>query len=345
MSERKKHFFTFLKGFGHWFLALTLTALSVYISVSKFNDLGNSKYGSIYSVNMITFVLGIVVFLVGFFFISKYLFYKDWAELRGCIGWKIGFCAVGVVFAVIAAFMILAYMFFEFGINGIFKQRVIDDLWLIYSVIFLFFPFVYIEFREIGELKKRANELKDDTYLKTYTKKKVSVLNPQPSSIDLADIAHALSLNCRGNGQVPYFYSVAQHCINTAKEAKLRGYNERLQLIALLHDAAEAYITDLIRPVKEKLPLYETIENRYLEAIFTHFELSPVTDEEWKMVKEVDDDLLEYDLTLLLNEPEPEYGFKCKKEPDLEYKDPKLVEAEYIEMAEKLIEIVLDGEK
>ena len=104
-------------------------------------------------------------------------------------------------------------------------------------------------------------------YMKTYTGRKVDPVNPAAEDILLEDIAHALSLNCRGNGQVTHFYSVAQHCINAAKEAIARGYSDKVVLACLLHDASEAYLTDLIRPVKIYMPKYQEIEDRFLAVI------------------------------------------------------------------------------
>ena len=63
------------------------------------------------------------------------------------------------------------------------------------------------------------------SYITTYTGKHFDPVNPEIELIDIKDIAHALSLICRGNGQVKSFFSVGQHCINAAKEAKLRGYS------------------------------------------------------------------------------------------------------------------------
>ena len=175
-------------------------------------------------------------------------------------------------------------------------------------------------------------------YLKTYTGLKVDALLPDPDTIELRDIAHALSLNCRGNGQVTHFYSVAQHCINAYYEAVEWDYSDREKLFCLLHDAAEAYVTDLIRPVKQYLPDYQKIEDKFLEAIFNHFDLGLPTEDEWKKVKFVDDALLDYDLVYLLNEAMPESGFKTKRVPDLEYVNPKEIEDLYYDIAIKLVD-------
>jgi hypothetical protein len=73
-----------------------------------------------------------------------------------------------------------------------------------------------------------------------------SLTNPDPAAVDIQVIAHSLSLQCRFNGHVPTFYSVAEHCVRVAAL-----YDDReLQLHGLLHDAAEAYIGDIVRPMK-----------------------------------------------------------------------------------------------
>lgn len=183
------------------------------------------------------------------------------------------------------------------------------------------------------------------SYLKTYTGLKVDALNPDPDTIELRDIAHALSLNCRGNGQVVYFYSVAQHCINAYLEAVEQNYPLKVQIYCLLHDAAEAYVTDLIRPIKQYIPKYQEIEDTFLKAIFTHFELGEPTAEEWKMVKFVDDAILEYDLVYLLREPLPKEGFRTKRLPDLDYVKPTIIEKQFIEIANKLLSAYKEEQK
>ena len=75
-------------------------------------------------------------------------------------------------------------------------------------------------------------------YILTYSKIKFYPLEPIKSDIDIVDIAHALSLITRANGHFKHFYSVAQHSINCYKEAKQRGYSQRVQLGCLMHDAS-----------------------------------------------------------------------------------------------------------
>lgn len=174
-------------------------------------------------------------------------------------------------------------------------------------------------------------------YMKTYMGRKIDPLSPDINDILIEDIAHALSLNCRGNGQLTHFYSVAQHCINAVKEAQARGYSEKLVLACLLHDGAEAYLTDLIRPVKQYMPKYIEIEDNFLKKIYEKFGVGELSPEESELVKSVDNALLEYDLAFLLLEDEPADGYKCVRVPDLEFKDFKDVEAEYLLYARKYI--------
>ena len=77
----------------------------------------------------------------------------------------------------------------------------------------------------------------------TYTGKHFDPTQPEKERICIDDIAHALSLLCRGNGHVKTFFSVGQHCILCAKEAMARGLPRRLALAALLHDASECYMS------------------------------------------------------------------------------------------------------
>jgi uncharacterized protein len=84
----------------------------------------------------------------------------------------------------------------------------------------------------------------------TYTNTLFYPLAPRPDEVKVEDIAHALSQMCRANGHFKTFYSVAQHSINCAQEARARGLSNRIQLACLLHDASEAYISDITRPVE-----------------------------------------------------------------------------------------------
>lgn len=93
--------------------------------------------------------------------------------------------------------------------------------------------------------------MRNGLHINTFTGIHFYPLDPKITEIKTEDIAHALSLICRANGHCSHFYSVAQHSLNCAEEAKIRDYSTRVQLGCLLHDASEAYISDITRPVKK----------------------------------------------------------------------------------------------
>ena len=134
----------------------------------------------------------------------------------------------------------------------------------------------------------------------TYTKKMFDPLHPNVELVDIEDIAHALSMLCRANGHFRSFYSVAQHSINCMKEAKARGYSERIQLACLLHDASEAYLSDVTRPVKAELPRYKEIEAPLQETIWNKWLVESLTEEERKQVFDIDDAILVHEFLNLM---------------------------------------------
>ena len=111
----------------------------------------------------------------------------------------------------------------------------------------------------------------------TFTGRHFDPMQIKTEDICMEDIAHALSLTCRGGGHLKYFYSVAQHSLNCSAEAKARGWSGKLQLACLLHDASEAYISDIIRPVKANLTGYLEIESRIMEKILEKYSYTAIT--------------------------------------------------------------------
>jgi len=137
-------------------------------------------------------------------------------------------------------------------------------------------------------------------YITTYTGEDFSPLEPDANQIYIEDIAHALSLLCRANGHFIRFYSVAQHCINCAAEAKARGLSVRVQMACLLHDASEAYLSDITRPVKKHLSEYLKIEKRLQGMIYRKFLGAPLSDEETAYIDQIDRDILVCEFNALM---------------------------------------------
>lgn len=114
------------------------------------------------------------------------------------------------------------------------------------------------------------------SWIQTISGRRVDPLNPNPDDLVIDDIAHALSMICRFTGHCLYFLSVAEHSVNVSKICSPAD-----QLAGLLHDASEAYLADIARPVKHTAAMagYREIEANLQRVLLQKFcgieELSP----------------------------------------------------------------------
>lgn len=102
--------------------------------------------------------------------------------------------------------------------------------------------------------------------IQTASGRYASLTAPRPHDIDIGDIAHALSNICRFGGHTREFYSVAQHSVLASRIVPPED-----ALAALLHDAGEAYVGDMVLPLKNLLPEYRLIESGMWLAISMAF--------------------------------------------------------------------------
>lgn len=155
-------------------------------------------------------------------------------------------------------------------------------------------------------------------WMATYRKPKgfVTPLELAPDDIDIQDIQHALSNICRFNGHCREFYSVAQHSVHVSELLARNGYGVPCQLVGLLHDASEAYLGDIIRPLKKtghfesyldiELDISRKVMNKFLPPAWNWLSFSgPV---EW-----ADNDLLTSEAIQLFNIQPKDWG---KESPD-----------------------------
>jgi uncharacterized protein len=108
-------------------------------------------------------------------------------------------------------------------------------------------------------------------WIQTFTGVQFWPLDPRPGEIDIVDIAHSLSMQCRFAGHVHTFYSVAEHSVRASEIVPNPD-----MLWALLHDASEAYLVDLPRPLKQFSQLgryYREIEHWLMAVICARFNL------------------------------------------------------------------------
>lgn len=127
-------------------------------------------------------------------------------------------------------------------------------------------------------------------------------LEPLPEEIHIEDIAHALSLVRRFNGHTRVGYSVGQHSLLASQIVPPQD-----ALWGLLHDASEAYISDVSRPVKPHIVNYREIEDRLMRCVAERFDLP------WPMppsIKWADDVLVCTERRDLMN-PGPNWGPWC----------------------------------
>ena len=112
-------------------------------------------------------------------------------------------------------------------------------------------------------------------WIETYTGRHFYFLNPEQDQIAIEDIAHSLAFTCRYTGHSNRFYSVAEHSI-------LVSYLASDPLAGLLHDASEAYITDIASPIKPYLSNYKELEDMLMTRIAERFGFDYPLDEDIK---------------------------------------------------------------
>ncbi len=113
----------------------------------------------------------------------------------------------------------------------------------------------------------------DEPVILTHTNTYVDLVNTDPQTIHIEDIAWGLSNVCRFSGHTNVPYTVAEHSCRVADLLRARGYSPRAQLAGLLHDAAEAYLGDVATPLKRLLPDYKALEKNLESVIELRFQV------------------------------------------------------------------------
>ena len=161
-------------------------------------------------------------------------------------------------------------------------------------------------------------------WTQTFTGQQFWPMDPRPEEVHLEDIAHALANLCRYNGHTSSHYSVAEHCVLLSQVV-----SEENALWALLHDATEAYIGDMVRPLKNFMPDYVAVEEALMGVIATRFGLvGPMPDE----VKEADSRIILNERAALLGPPPADWGLSHLAPLDLDIRawGPAGAKAEYL---------------
>jgi len=168
----------------------------------------------------------------------------------------------------------------------------------------------------------------------------IDISNFKEEDICLEDIAHHLAKIQRFNGSLPInaTYSVAEHCINLYAYLEKSNYAPFMMVNALLHDASEAYLSDVVSPVKSLLPDYVKLEQSIQAKIYKKYLKFDMIYDEWLSI---------YDKSILIDEVETIMPYRLdlfKRETGLEKlgchieynNDPRTVKAVFLSICRKL---------
>lgn len=119
----------------------------------------------------------------------------------------------------------------------------------------------------LDAIQNNIPEQTDDfgRFITTYSGEKFYIDHCNIADIPMFDIAHALSMNCRFNGHLQTFYSVAEHSVIVSEIVEAMA-SRKYALAALLHDISEAFVPDVPRPFKDLIAGFDDYEHRLLKA-------------------------------------------------------------------------------
>ena len=145
-------------------------------------------------------------------------------------------------------------------------------------------------------------------WISTYRNKRVFPFDPDKDTIEIEDIAHSLAMICRWGGHSLTYYSVAEHCVRVAdflyvqavKSGKSIEESKRIAFLGLMHDATEAYVGDIPRPIKGFMYLqtprgmegFRETEAHVYKVIEEALGLPPYKDGDDEIIHEADNILL-----------------------------------------------------
>lgn len=147
-------------------------------------------------------------------------------------------------------------------------------------------------------------------WIQTYTGRKYFPIAPSAEDVDIVDISHSLSMQCRYAGHCKMFYSVAEHSVLVSYLVPPEH-----ALTALMHDATEAYLVDVPRPVKRQLPNYKEIEQLNWLAVAARFDLPT---EIPQCVHDADTNILYAERNALMTVPPAPWANEDVVPPDVE---------------------------
>lgn len=188
-----------------------------------------------------------------------------------------------------------------------------------------------MEINQILNSATTAKDFKNRSWVITLSGKRFSILDPDPASVEISDIACSLARQARFNGHTRFFYSVGQHSVLGAEVAP----TPEIALQMLFHDATEAYIGDLVSPIKALLPDFEAIEDGIQKAICQRLGIEyPLP----KVVKQIDRRLLATEVRDLITTDLASWNIHTDEAFDFPIIpwSPEVTEARFLDLAQKL---------
>lgn len=140
-------------------------------------------------------------------------------------------------------------------------------------------------------------------------------LSPRAGDVAIEDIAHGLAIESRWGNQCEEPFSVAQHCVHASEIAEAMGLPRGVQFAALLHDASEAYLGDMVSPMKRFMPDYKTAERGVEAVIYEVFGVSAL-DRTHPAIKTIDLRLRRSERDVLM--PRPPDGYQLDPSEEVE---------------------------
>jgi len=180
--------------------------------------------------------------------------------------------------------------------------------------------------------KPLANQNSTRVWQRMLSGRRLDLLDPSPLDIEIADIAHGLARVARWNGQTSgaHIFSVAQHTllVEAVMVAQAPRIDPRARLAALLHDAPEYVIGDMISPFKAVLGGdYKQVEKRLLAAIHIRFGLPPLLISEIeRQIKDADRGAAYLEATQLAGFAQAEAKRLFGRDPGL----PRAIQEDYL---------------
>lgn len=184
--------------------------------------------------------------------------------------------------------------------------------------------------RMMAVLSDNDNQPRNGDFMATYTGRKFWPLDPRADEVHIEDIAHALSMQCRYGGHSLQFYSVAEHSVHIYRWLAAGNYAPNVRLAGLLHDATEAYVADVPRPLKRHLAGYKDAEALVWRAVAERFGLMGYEDDLPAVVHEGDNRILGDEVARLM----VPMGWHAKHDDpigaEIECWPPQRAEAEFL---------------